>query len=352
MTRVPIFLTRFVRLAGSRLRGWRLSLAIALFVFGTSWLAMALVEPASNELTRPRNYWWWFLVTSATVGYGDFYPESSGGHIVGAYVIVGGIIALTVLFTALATEIQAAKGKRMKGLVDVELSGHVVMLGYTPGRTEGIVDELCIEDRFDVVLGGWDDVSEHPMPERERVHFVRGDLTSANVLTRAGVDRAAVVVIDGHDDNETLTMAVAVDHLNPRVHLVAALRDIDRCEHLRYVNAGVQCVQWHSPKMLAEEALDPGISQVYAELLTGAGAGNTYSASLPARLAGRSFGECQTEFGRRFGATVLAVREDGTLHVSPAWDEPVPAGSVVYYVAASRIDEARLAAVQSRGRLA
>lgn len=347
---MPIFLARLARLVGARLRGWRLSLAIALFVFLTSWLAMALVEPATNELTRPGNYWWWFLVTAATVGYGDFYPESTGGHIVGAYVIVGGIVALTVLFTTLATQIQAAKGKRMKGLVDVELSGHVVLLGYTPGRTEGIVDELCIEDRFDVVIGAWEDVSEHPTPERERVQFVRGDLAAVDVLRRAGVDRAGVVVIDGRDDNETLTMAVAVDHLNPRVHLVAALRDLDRCEHLRYVNAGVQCVQWHSPKMLAEEALDPGISQVYAELLTGTGAGNTYSASLPARLAGRSFGECQTEFGRRFGATVLAVREDSALYVSPAWDDPVPAGSVVYYVATSRIDEARLAAVEARGR--
>ncbi|WP_028931745.1 ion channel [Pseudonocardia asaccharolytica] len=347
---MPFFLVRFARLVGARLRGWRLSLAIAAFVFATSWLAMALVEPATNEITHPANYWWWFLVTAATVGYGDFFPETFGGHLVGAYVIVGGIVALTVLFTALASQIQMVKGRRMRGAVEVDLSGHTVLLGYTPGRTEGIVTELCLEGDRDVVLGAWDDVAENPMPEHERVRFVRGDLTSVDVLTRAGVARATTAVIDGRDDNETLTMAVAVDHVNPDVHMVATLRDLNRCEHLRYVNPAVQCVQWHMPKMVTEEALDPGITQVYAELLGGTGTGNTYSTLLPAHLADRPFGECQTHFGREFAATLLAVRTRDRLLVSPRWEVPVPAGSVLYYVAAERIAADRIAASRPAGR--
>lgn len=339
---MPIFVAKLVRLVRTRVRGWRLSLAIAGFVFMTSWVAMWLVEPASNEITAPQNYWWWFLVTSATVGYGDFFPMSGAGHLVGAYVIVGGIVALTILFTELASAIQNAKGKRMKGVVDLDLSGHTVILGYTPGRTQRIVAELGIEGRLELVLCAWDEVAEHPMPEQAGVRFVRGDLTAADVLARACVERAATVVIDGRDDNETLAIAVTVDHLNPRVHLVAALRDMSRCQHLRYVNPDVQCVQWHMPYLLTEEALDPGITQVYAELMSSAGSGNTYSVRLPAGLAGRTFGECQTQFGKRFGATVVAVRQESGLSVSPAWDAPVQTGAVLYYVADHRIDESRL----------
>jgi voltage-gated potassium channel len=340
---MPIFVARFVRLVRTRIRGWRLSLAIAGFVFMTSWVAMWLVEPASNEITAPQNYWWWFLVTSATVGYGDFFPMSGAGHLVGAYVIVGGIVALTILFTELAAAIQNAKGKRMKGVVDLDVSGHTVILGYTPGRTQRIVAELRIEGGLELVLCAWDEVAEHPMPEQAGVRFVRGDLTAADVLARACVERAATVVIDGRDDNETLAIAVTVDHLNPRVHLVVALRDMSRCQHLRYVNPNVQCVQWHMPYLLTEEALDPGITQVYAELMSSAGSGNTYSARLPAGLAGRTFGECQTQFGKRFGATVIAVRQGDGLAVSPAWDTPIQDGAVLYYLADHRIDESRLA---------
>ena len=95
------FLTRVTRLLGSRLLGWRLPLAVIVIVFLTSWLAMWLVEPSDNDIAAPGNYWWYFVVTAATVGYGDFFPVSAGGHVVGTYVIVGGIVTLTLLFRRL-----------------------------------------------------------------------------------------------------------------------------------------------------------------------------------------------------------------------------------------------------------
>jgi voltage-gated potassium channel len=250
---------------------------------------------------------------------------------------------LTILFTQLATYIQTVRGKRVKGIAALDLSDHTVILGYTPGRTERIVGELEVEGRIDLVLCAWDEVAEHPMPERHGVGFVRGDLTGVDVLGRACVDRAATVVIDARDDNEALAVAVAVDHINPRVHLVAALRQMDRCEHLRYVSRSVQCVQWHMPKLLTEEVLDPGITQVYSELMSSAGSGNTYSARLPDSLSGATFGQCQTHFGRHFGATVIAVRDEDGLQVSPRWDLAVRGGALLYYLAAHRIDESRLA---------
>jgi voltage-gated potassium channel len=80
---VPLLVYRLSRLLRLRLRGWRLPLAVAGFVFLSSWLIMALVEPAGSEIVAPGTYWWYFVVTSATVGYGDVFPVSTGGRIVG-----------------------------------------------------------------------------------------------------------------------------------------------------------------------------------------------------------------------------------------------------------------------------
>src|SRR3712207_7382321 len=41
-------------------------------------------------------------------------PVSTAGHVVGAYVIVGGIVTLTLLFTRLADYLQSARGKRRR----------------------------------------------------------------------------------------------------------------------------------------------------------------------------------------------------------------------------------------------
>ncbi|MFP5370312.1 MAG: ion channel, partial [Actinomycetes bacterium] len=220
-------LSRFVRV---RLRGWRLPLAVAAFVFLSSWPAMALVEPPDSDIALPGTYWWYFVVTAATVGYGDVFPTSTAGRMVGLYVIVGGIVTLTLLFTQLSTALQSVRGKRLRGMVALDLSDHVVLFGYWPGRTERIVAELTADGRVQVALCAWDDVAEDPMPEVSAVHFVRGDLTHEDVMTRACVQRARTAVIDVRDDNETLAIAVAIDHANLDIHLVAAVRDLGRRE--------------------------------------------------------------------------------------------------------------------------
>ncbi|WP_104522978.1 ion channel [Blastococcus atacamensis] len=334
---MPFFVRSFGRFVRLRLRGWRLPLAVAVLVFLSSWLLMALVEPAGSAITAPGTYWWYFLVTAATVGYGDVFPASAGGRVVGAYVIVGGIVTLTLLFTQLAAALQSVRGRRLRGVIALDLSDHVVLLGYWPGRTERILQELTAEGRTQVALCAWDDVTENPVPDLDAVHFVRGDLTREDVMARACVPRARTVVIDGRDDNETLAIAVAVDHANPDVHLVAALRDLGRRENLRYVNPGVQAVQWHMPFLLSEEATDPGITQVYNDLMSSGGHGNTYSLTVPPGFPHSTFGACQTWFGQSFGATVLALRGSDGLRVSPPWETPVPVGTTLYYVASERI---------------
>ena len=340
---MPLFV-RLSRVVRARLTGWRLPLLVAVVVFLTSWLAMAVVEPADSDIAQVRNYWWYFIVTAATVGYGDLFPSSTAGRLVGAYVIVGGIVTLTLLFTQLADYVSNLKDKRMRGAIDVDLDDHVVLLGYTAGRTERIVKELTAEGRLQIVLCAFeDDVAEHPVPELPAVHFVRGDLTRTDVMARAAVARARTAVVDGRDDNETLAIAVAVDHAAPDIHLVAALRDLTRREQLSYVNRRVQCVQWHMPFLLTEEATDPGITQVYNDLMSSGGHGNTYSVALPEGFGHRTVGGCQEWLGRTFGATLLAVRDGSGLTVSPPWDAALAAGSTVYYVASARIDAGRFA---------
>lgn len=345
---MPVFLARVLNHI-VRARSWTAPLLVALFVFATSWPLMLLAEGASSGIVQPGNYWWWFVVTAATVGYGDFYPETVVGHFVGGYVIIGGIATLTALFARLAATIERARGRRMQGSITVDQSEHIVILGYTPGRSEHIVDELLAEARRPVTLCAWDEVTTHPMSDRG-VDFVRGDLTDPDVLRRAGVDRAHSVLVDPRDDNEGLAMAVTVDHVRPDVHLVVALRDLDRTPHLRYVNSGTRCVRWHTPRMITEELQDPGITQIYEELMTHGGAGNTYSTALPGSIGQVSYGTCQTALGRSHAATVLAARSDSELLVSPSWDTTLNPGTVLYYVSQHRITPEQLtAALRTKG---
>jgi Trk K+ transport system NAD-binding subunit len=339
---MPLFLARLLaRLP--LLRSWVTPLVVIVFVFASSWPLMAWAEPSGSPIVSPANFWWYFVVTAATVGYGDLYPSTAGGHLVGVYVIIGGIVTLTTVFTKLAASLELAKGRRMQGEITSDATGHIVLLGYTAGRTERIVGELRAEG-IPVVLCAWDEVGTHPMPHHD-VEFVRGELTDAEVLRRAGVHRARSVLVDARDDNEALAVAVTADNVATDAHVVVALRDLQRTPLLHYVDTAINCVQWHSPRMITEELVSPGISEVYAELMTHGGA-NTYCIALPAALGPILVEHCHLTLGRRHGVTLLAARAaDGALLVSPDWSTELPAGALLYYVSPQRLtaDQLRVA---------
>lgn len=330
------FLIRLVRRT-SQHSAWVLPLMIIGFVFATGWIAMALVEPGS-DIVGSGNYWWWFLVTATTVGYGDFFPETTGGRLVGAYVVFGSITTLAILFSRISAIIENAKGRRMRGEIDFSGQNHIVLLGYTAGRTERLLAELLTEPEREVVLATWEDqLSEHPQPGEHRLHFVRGDITDLSVLARTGLVGAHSVLIDARDDNEAVTLTVAANAAAPSVHTIVALRDLRVQRTIFRVDTTVHCIQWHNTQLIAEELSDPGIAEVYQELATAGGKG-TYSLTVPSGAATVDAGAWQSALGRSHSATILAVRTDDGIKVSPSWDLPVAPGARLFYIADERLD--------------
>lgn len=323
-----------------KLRMWLLPVGVILSIFITSWPLMMLAEGVDAKIVQPQNFWWWFLVTATTIGYGDFFPSSGAGHVVGAYVIVGGIVTLTMLFSRIVTSVESARGRRTRGAITVTVSDHIVILGYAAGRTERIIEELQADGDVPIVLAAWSEVDTHPMPEHN-VEFVRGNLIQIEVLIRTGITQAQAVLVDARDDNEALALALAVAYAAPEVRIVVALRDLARSTQMSYINTPIQCVPWHSLHMITEELQSPGINEVYSELMTHGGE-NTYSAHLPLAT---SYGRCQAALGFKFGATLLGVRTDRGLFVSPPWTMLLPKGATLYYVSRFRIPIDKIADV-------
>jgi voltage-gated potassium channel len=66
-------------------------------------LAFLFVESGLYALFEKKNFFdslWWALITATTVGYGDSYPNTTGGRFVAVSLVLGMILFLIPMITA------------------------------------------------------------------------------------------------------------------------------------------------------------------------------------------------------------------------------------------------------------
>lgn len=203
---------------------------------------------------------WWAVVTLTTVGYGDMVPGTAGGKIMGVVVMVCGIGLVSTLTGNLASMLVEQKAKKRKGLLKVNLTKHVIIVGWSdfglelvqalrdngvlgPGDTHLVlVNFLGSEERE--TLAQSLDMGEH-------LHFVWGQVTQEATLLKARPDRASVIYLLSQTsdksakdaDQESLYAALAVRELAPQVPLYGEVALPENRKHL--LRAGVNEILVH-----------------------------------------------------------------------------------------------------------
>ncbi len=84
---------------------------VVLEASGASIFAVEGDNPAANIRT-PGDALWWGIVTITTVGYGDQYPVTSGGRLIGIFLLFAGIALFSVLTGFIANAFLAPRRRR------------------------------------------------------------------------------------------------------------------------------------------------------------------------------------------------------------------------------------------------
>jgi voltage-gated potassium channel len=80
--------------------------------------ALAIYFEESNvegtKITSLGDAFWWAIVTVTTVGYGDVYPVTNGGRVIGSFLMISGIAILGVLISTLGAGLIESRMKKNK----------------------------------------------------------------------------------------------------------------------------------------------------------------------------------------------------------------------------------------------
>ncbi|WP_319469625.1 ion channel [uncultured Pseudodesulfovibrio sp.] len=301
-------------------------LILAMLLFGTVgyWFFEHYPDGEVHDLFGAL---WWTVVTLTTVGYGDMVPGTTGGKIMGFFVMICGIGLVSTLTGNLASMLVERKARKRKGLLKVNQKNHVIIVGWNDFGLE-----LIAALRDNGVLGTGDSSSEslalvNPLgpDEREsiafqldmgdRLHFVWGNITQESVLQKARMDRAKVVyLLSQHEkqspkdaDQETLYAALAIRELAPQVPMYGEVALPENRKHL--LRAGVNEILVRgqlASLILGLMGANPSMWTFLQEVLGMRGSNHMEFQQLSSEEQHLNWGELMTRF-RRDGRLPLAL---------------------------------------------
>ncbi|OEC32611.1 voltage-gated potassium channel [Pseudomonas cuatrocienegasensis] len=301
---------------------------------------IGLVLAGEQHLIEPVTFFYYYITTAMTVGYGDLAPQSAAGRVfVAIWLMVGGIALLTTVIGKTTNTIIELWRHQMKGKGSFEKhTDHTVLIGWEGASSEEIVNLLKLDetsnDNLIVICAS--SIEENPMPGH--ASFIRGEtLTSPAVLARAGVATAERVLIRTGSDDQTLAAVLAVHQLQPLGHVVAHFSDTHKANLARSYAPGLECTSSMAVEMLVRSSQDPGSSVVINELLTVGEGATQYRATLATDYEG-TFGELFNALKQKYNATVIAYKGpgDSAVIVNPPFEQPVRGGEF-YYIANKRM---------------
>jgi voltage-gated potassium channel len=91
-------------------------LVVLVLQFGSYFIIGIEAKSPQANIVNPFDALWWSLVTIATVGYGDLFPVTTNGRLLGTLVILSGVFLFSVLTGFLARKFFSAGEEQQPSL--------------------------------------------------------------------------------------------------------------------------------------------------------------------------------------------------------------------------------------------
>ncbi len=305
-------------------RVWLGALALLVIIMGGTVgyliLGFTLLDAAYQTVT-----------TITTVGFRELRPLSTAGKIFTMVLILGGVgtalYTLGVLIEALveghlSTLVERRRMERRIG----RLEGHVIICGW--GRVGRAVADYVTGAGQEVVV-----VDRDPDRIEAAQHLsVLGDVTEDEVLEKAGIGRARVLVAALEEDADNLYVTMSARAFRPDLFIIARARTESSVAKLTRAGANrVVNPQRIGGERMAAFALHPHVAE-FLDVVMYEGALEFRLEEVPvpdgSPLAGVSLREAHIR--DRTGALVLALRDtDGSFATNPPPETTICPGQIL-----------------------
>ena len=285
---------------------------------------------------------WWGFVTSTTVGYGDIYPVTTPGRIIAMIVMLIGIGIFGFITASVASIFVEKNLKKGMGLLDVNFKEHIIIIGWN-SRSKSIIEELINEDE-DINIVIIDRIDSNPYNSKN-ISYIKGDAWSDKVLERSNIKHAKIAIVLGDkkcDTNEmidakSVLICLAIDRLNPDIHLVTEVTDHENVLNFEKANVNEIVVSNQiESKILVRSILYKGVNKAFKELVTNSYGNEIYQVELEPRYENNTYQDVVNEF-LLINATIIGFYRKDQTYLNPSKGSVLSEGDHLIYIASKKI---------------
>ena len=340
-------LVRFYRrIRHRRLLGVGLVVLLVLICILGNSVCFYVFDGRANEDLTFADALWYSVISITTIGYGDYRASSLGarmGTIV--FISVMGLATFSVFLGMSidwATDV-ATKGQR--GMSAIIAHDHILIVNFpSAARVSQLIQELKSDPQHEdsEIVIATDQVEMLPFEEKD-VLFVHGSILEQDTYSRAKVAQARMVIVlatsysDANSDAIVASAIAVIDSLNPNIYIVAECLNYRHKMLFDSVNCNSVVFSMRiSTNLLAQEAHDPGVSQL-VEVLTSNVRGTTLFST---EVSDPSVKDSYSELAKRLldkNVNILCVNRGDECLTSFVSLAP-QLGDRVVYAASERLD--------------
>jgi len=343
---VYLLLRRFLKQLGTDGVGKTLLVMVLLYLI--SHLLLALVEGRDSPFADPVDFWYFFVVTVTTVGYGDISPATDAGKLIASVMILTGLGLAAILLTRIGTFIYDLATRKRRGLVNTKHTGHAVLLfeGQDVMFIKGILYDILADKnrrKLPIVVGS-DNEEHHRLLNDEKISGRDVEVKYADgvhteeMMRRVGIADAARVGVRCREDGSTILTLLTINKLNTTAHIVAMLHERENERHVGNIprEPPIKAVVPLQVLVAIQEMQDPELSRLLAHQLTNGTDSTFYRVDIPAAAGPWEFRVLREQLHERYGCLVTAVVTADKIYGAPEPSMQVEGGMALFLTAQRR----------------